>query len=696
MLQKIYQQISHKSYNNFGNAVILLFFLCGVVIISIANGFDLTTKLQCSVPEEVISSQDFVQLKCFSKYEALYHWKISFGVLVLFNFALVLLFSVFYASWAKSRIEKWEERTDTGTEVPKPKTVELQKSTTIVFKSYLSHLLLSRVFLLLLFAGAIFYRIDFPTTFSCPWHHPPRTIPCVNIMAAKKVTLAKAIASIDVVFALFALVEVMYIFRWKRINQEFSVIQDMEFCSVYILQQRESIGTIFNKIRNRPKENVKFFKLLIQGRGSEDEQKTQETGQEKHETYDVHLDKRENQIDKIEDIFKPTENQNTGPPKRILIVGRPGVGKTSLTKRILREWGNISDKFWHGKLVIRLEFRKFNLEINKEQNLSSLFMYGDGVSGENEKDLYEFINMNQDKVVVIFDGLDELNVDQEKFREEKYRPLEDGKKMSVYSLYFRLIRGDFLPNVTIVTTTRRTGEALYQDFFDEFDRKLEILGFTKAEIEKFVRQRISRKKREKVWKLIKESAELLNICYIPASCDIVCRTLKKIESQVDNSLTLTEIYRLHVAIMLCERHRSFKDKQLELGYLFKPELPGKLQNDLIRLAKKAKTALDDNWRSEFELDEDSSNLKDCGLLEMVDDEYRSLYSFAHLTIQEYLAAVHIFHVVGNLSECLGSKVEEAKWHLVIQFLAGLIGRKLKREDLSSEKNDALVKTVNDT
>ena len=682
MLEKIFQHISHKSYNNFGIAVVLLLFLCGVVIIPIANSFDLTTKLHCSVPEEVTSSQDFVQLKCLSKYEALYHWKISFGVLVLFNFALVLLFSVFYATWAKPKIEKWEERTDT--ETPKPKTVELQTSTTIVFTCYLFHLLLSRVLLLLLFAVVIFYRIDFPTTFSCPWHHPPRTIPCVNIMAAKKVTLAKAIASIDVVFALLALVEVMYIFWWKRINQEFPVIQDMEFCSVYILQQRECIGSIIEKIRNSQKENVKFFiKLLIQESRSEEEQS------QRHETYDVHLDKLENHIDKIEDIFKPMENQDTGLPRRILIVGRPGVGKTSLTKRILREWGNITDTFWHGKLVVRLEFRKFNHERNKEQNLSSLFKYGDGVPAENGKDVYEFINLNQDKAVVIFDGLDEIDVDKEKFSDEKDRPLEDGEKMSVYSLFIRLIRGDFLPNVTIVTTTRRTGEALYQDVFDKFDRKLEILGFTKAEIEKFV-------KREEVWKVIKESAELLSICYIPASCDIVCRTLEKIRHQNDNSLTLTEIYWLHIAITLGERCKSFKGEQIEKGYLFKTKLPERLQCVLTPLAKKAKTALDDNWRSEFELDEDSSNLKDCGLLEMVDDEYRSLYSFAHLTIQEYLAAVHIFDAVKNLSESLGSKVEEARWHLVIQFLAGLIGRELKGKDLSSDKEDELRRIVDHT
>ena len=687
MLLKIYQQISHKSYNHFGNAVVLLFLLCGAVIISIATDFDLKTKLRCSVSKEVTSSEDFVQLKCLSKYEALYHWKMPFGVLVLFNFALVLLFSVLYASFAKSRIERWE--------APKPKTLELR--TTIVFKCYFSHLLLSRVLLLLLFAFVIFYRIDFPTTFSCPWPYPTKTIPCVNNMAAKKVALAKIIASIDVVFALFALMEVIYILRWKCINGEFSVIQDMEFCLVYILEQRECIGSIIKKIRNEQKKNVKFFvKLVIQKCRSEEEQGTQATGQQRHETYEVHLDKPENHIDKIEDILKTFKNQNTAAPKRILIVGRPGVGKSSLTKLILREWGNVTDHFWYGKLVIRLEFRTFNQEKRKEQSILSLFKYGDGVPAKNKEDVYKFIMSNQEKVVIIFDGLDELDVDEEKFSEEKDRPLEDDEIMSVYSLYIRLIKGDFLPNVTIVTTTRRTGEALYLDVFDKFDRKLEILGFTKAEIEKFVKQRISQKKYEKVWKIIKESAELLNICYIPASCDIVCRTLKKIENRVDSSLTLTEIYRLHVATMLRERHRSLRGKKISKGYLFKPELPGEMQNDLNLLAKKAKSALDHNWSLVFELDEDSSDLKDCGLLEMVEDEDRSLYSFPHLTIQEYLAAVHIFREVKNLSECLGRMVDEARWHLVIQFLAGLIGRELKREDLSSEKKDALVGIVYDT
>ena len=686
MLLKIYQQISHKSYNNFGNAVVLLLLLCGAVIISIATDFDLKTKLRCSVSKEVTSSEDFVQLKCLSKYEALYHWKMPFGVLVLFNFALVLLFSVLYASFAKSRIERWE--------APKPKTLELR--TTIVFKCYLSHLLLSRVLLLLLFAFVIFYRIDFPTTFSCPWPYPTKTIPCVNNMATKKVTLAKVIASIDVVFALFALVEVIYILRWKRINEEFPVIQDMEFCPVYILGQRECTGSIIKKIRNKQKENVKFFvKLVIQKRRSEEEQGAQATGQQRHETYEVHLDKPENHIDKIEDILKTFKNQNPAAPKRILIVGRPGIGKSSLTKRILLEWGNVNgaNDFWYGKLVIRLEVRKFNHEKHKEQSILSLFKYGDGVPAKNKERLYEFIKSNQEKVVIIFDGLDELDVDEEKFSEEKDRPLEDDEIMSVYSLYFRLIKGDFFPNVTIVTTTRRTGEALYLDVFDKFDRKLEILGFTKAEIEKFVKRQISQEKYEEVWKIIKESAELLNICYIPASCDIVCRTLKKIENPVDSSLTLTEIYRLHVATMLRERHRSFKSKQIEKGYLFKPELPGEMQNDLNLLAKKAKSALDHKWSLVFELDEDSSDLKDCGLLEMVEDEDRSLYSFPHLTIQEYLAAVHIFREVKNLSECLGRMVDEARWHLVIQFLAGLIGRELKREDLSSERKDALVGIV---
>ncbi|CAB4028214.1 Hypothetical predicted protein [Paramuricea clavata] len=620
MLEKLFQYIPRKSYNNFGNVVVLLFFLCGVFIIPIANDFDAKTNIRCSpIPKEISSSQNFVHITCFSKYEEEYHWKIPFGVLVAFNFAIVLTFFILYASWAKSRVARWdivpnkEDRNEGMAET---------KNGILLFHIYILHLLFTRFFLLLLFAFAIFYSINFPSNFSCPWRSPLNTIPCVNNMATKKITLAKAVALIDVIFASLALAEVIFIFRWKRSDDEFCLVEDMEFCSVYILQRRENIGSIIRNIRNSPTVNTNFFvKLIIHVNRNK----------ERHEMYDVHLDKLQEQIENIEDIFKPTNNQNNAP-RLILIVGRPGIGKTELTKRIQQEWKKKKVTFWKGKLVIRLAFRKFNHENNKRHNLLTLFAHGDGVTptarGQIFQDLYEFINLNQEKVIVVFDGLDELDVDLEKCWQEKEITQNDPKlTMSIFSLYVKLIRGNFLPNVTIVTTTRRTEDELYQQL-NNFDKKLEILGFTESEIKEFVVK-------------FSENNDELNT----------------------------------------------KTKQKKKGYMFEAKLP----SNVIQLADIAKAELDQR-KLEFELREDRVHLENCGLLVKIDDEFRNRYSFLHLTIQEYLAALHIFFRSRNnincISEFLKTKVNEPRWHLVIQFLAGLIGHEIKKcrnNDLITEK-----------
>jgi GTPase SAR1 family protein len=526
-------------------------------------------------------------------------------------------------------------------------------------------------------------------------------------MAAKKMNLAKAVAIIDVIFALFALVEVIYIFWWKRRNEEFGVIEDMEFCSVYILQRRQTIGSIINKIRDSQREGTNFFiKLMIQENRSDDD------GQQRHEIYDVRLDKQLNdQINNIEDIFKPIKNQSTEIPRRILIVGRPGIGKTALTKRILQKWKSKTVDFWKGKLFIRFAFRTFNHYRNQELNLSNLLSYGDrvtpGASGKRLQDLYQFIKLNQKKVILVFDGLDELDVDLERCWQEEEDTLNETElNMSIFSLYIKLIRRNFFPEVTIVTTTRRTAEEIYRDL--NFDKKLEILGFTKANIKDYVMKCTQyRKISKEIWGIIKRSAELLSICYIPVSCKIVCSTLKEsipFQKQGSVALTITEIYRRYITTMLYKHHKLFKGKRKGKDYILpETELPDQLKNDLSRLAKIAKLALDDKWNLVFKLDKDSSNLENCGLLVKEEDKYRHLYSFPHLTIQEYLAAVHISRDVDIMADFLSMNINVARWHLVVQFLAGLIGNevrllrgeKLEMDELSREKKDKLVKIVYD-
>ena len=697
MLEKLLQAIPRKSYNNFANVVIILFFFFGLALVPVAEDLDRRTDFRCSPSKEITSLLDFVQLACRSKYVEAYQWKISLGSLVLLNFFLVLAFSILYASWASPRVKKHIILTQ-NTDCQRVGQWNVGNKEISLFYIYIAHLLLTRFLLLLIFALVVFYPINVPTNFSCPWRNPPIVIPCVDILAGKKMTLAKVVAIIDIVFAFFALAEVIYIFRWKRSNQEFSVINDPEFISVYILARRDNIGSIINNIRKSVRVGRNFFiKPVIQ------ENKNEEYTEKMYEN------EPRDQVYHMKDIFKPMRNVDCSMPRRILIVGGPGMGKSALTKRILQDWMKKVD-FWKGKLVIRLAFRWFNHEKNKKLNLSTLFSYGNGVKTgavQGLEDVYRFITLNQEKVVVIFDGLHELDVNPKLCwqDEETTHNLGADDEMSIFALYVKLIRREFLPDVTVVTTTRRTGEELYQNLF--FDRKVEILGFTEAEIEKFVDTFCHNKQKLKneIWSTIKQSTELLNICYIPVSCNIVCSTLKQsieFEKQGTSSLTMTEIYRRYIATVLHEHHKLFQGKGKREGYVVARRLPKQLQNDLLQHARIAKLALDNQWCLQFELDKDFLNLTKCGLLEKVNDKTRNIYSFLHLTIQEYLAAVYLFHDLENMSKCLGNKIKIARWHLVLQFLAGLIGNEiclLRNQPLDSsctEKKDELVKIVCDT
>ena len=53
--------------------------------------------------------------------------------------------------------------------------------------------------------------------------------------------------------------------------------------------------------------------------------------------------------------------------------------------------------------------------------------------------------------------------------------------------------------------------------------------------------------------------------------------------------------------------------------------------------------------------------------------------FIHLTVQEFLAAKYIVETKepNDIKEFISSHVEHGKWHLVLQFLAGLLGKKIE-------------------
>ena len=143
----------------------------------------------------------------------------------------------------------------------------------------------------------------------------------------------------------------------------------------------------------------------------------------------------------------------------VLVVGRPGIGKTSLSTKMLRLWA--TDQAFnedhheksHFNIVFLVKFRRFN--DNAELSLHELLARAELVQRLDDSVL-EFVQNEPTKVLIIFDGLDEYS------RKEDINAQEDDptyknnveEKMPLSVLYNKLAAGKLLRGASILTTTR--------------------------------------------------------------------------------------------------------------------------------------------------------------------------------------------------------------------------------------------------
>jgi hypothetical protein len=82
------------------------------------------------------------------------------------------------------------------------------------------------------------------------------------------------------------------------------------------------------------------------------------------------------------------------------------------------------------------------------------------------------------------------------------------------------------------------------------------------------------------------------------------------------------------------------------------------------------------------------DLANCGLFNKLPDKQRNLFCFLHLTLQEFLAASKVVDDMDKVVQFLDEHVNDPKWHLVIQFVAGLVGDKIREDPKKYESHYA--------
>ncbi|XP_029979456.1 NLR family CARD domain-containing protein 3-like [Sphaeramia orbicularis] len=347
------------------------------------------------------------------------------------------------------------------------------------------------------------------------------------------------------------------------------------------------------------------------------------------------------------DIFKAPPDQQK--PRVVLTNGVAGVGKTFSVLKFTLDWAEGLEN-QDISLVVLLSFRELNLVSDEQYSLLTLLHVFHPTL---QKVTAEQISVC--KLLFIFDGLDESRLSLDFNDSEVVSDVTQKKPVNV--LLTNLIKGNLLPSALIWITSRPA--AANQIPPSCVDRITEVRGFTTDEQkEEYFKKRSSDEDlSNKIISHIKTSKTLHIMCQIPLFCWISSMVLEHMltsDQRGDLPKTLTNLYS-HFIMVQTKR----KKEKYEKGHETSPEELTEADREV--LLKLGRLAFEQLMEGNIMFyDED---LEQCGLdvtealvysgvcTEIFKTErvmfQKTVYSFVHLSIQEFLAAVYIYHCYTN-------------------------------------------------
>uniref|UniRef100_A0A3P9PBS9 NACHT domain-containing protein n=1 Tax=Poecilia reticulata TaxID=8081 RepID=A0A3P9PBS9_POERE len=361
---------------------------------------------------------------------------------------------------------------------------------------------------------------------------------------------------------------------------------------------------------------------------------TREVNQE-HEVRQIEQESRKQETIRREDIFNVLPGTDQ-PIRTVMTMGVAGTGKTILTRKFTLDWaeGKTNQDI---DFIFPIAFSELNNlkeeKFSMVELIHSLFHKTKGIS-----------NFEAFQVLFIFDGLDESRLPLDF---ENTKTLTDPEQsISVDVLMINLIRGKLLPSALLWITTRPAAASQIPAEFT--DMVTEVRGFTDPQKEEYFRKRFrDKEKASRIISHIQKSKSLHIMCHIPVFCWITAEVLENAimtKDAGDMPKMLTEMYIEFLLVQL-----TFKKKKF--GGAEKVAENKKLIVSLGRLAfeqlLKGKMIFDESDLTQCDI-----NIKDASLFSGVFTEMFkkkrgtrniSVYSFVHLSIQEFVAAVYMLH-----------------------------------------------------
>ena len=363
----------------------------------------------------------------------------------------------------------------------------------------------------------------------------------------------------------------------------------------------------------------------------------------------------------------------------VLIEGAPGVGKTTFSWEFCKKWGK-GEILQDHSLLLLLPLRDNNLK--EAKTLSDLFYHP---NPELQQAVVQEVTSNQGKGVAVWlEAWDELD---DKPREEA-------------SVFLDLIHGRILPLATMFVTSRPwASEHLREKCRHRISQHVEIVASAKDQIEHIISKAEAEAQPSsfatKFTEYLSFNPAIRAAMYTPVTAKMSAEVFAW--SQLTESpppTTMTELFTtftLKTLVGYLSTHPLYHKQQLKVTTF--RDLPPDVYKQFLGLCRMAYEGILNRQQLVFSAAHLPTGFSPLGLMQEVPQVYTqgkaSSYHFTHLTLQEFLSAVHISQLpTDEQTKLIQDHFDSGHFKMTLRFVAGLtklanvpteITRKLRKD-----------------
>ncbi|XP_039663607.1 NACHT, LRR and PYD domains-containing protein 12-like isoform X2 [Perca fluviatilis] len=372
-----------------------------------------------------------------------------------------------------------------------------------------------------------------------------------------------------------------------------------------------------------------------------------------HEVVNLECKRSSSEEEKIQvnDILQPLSNEEN-PPQRVLTKGIAGIGKSVAVQKFTHDWAT-GEANQTTDFIFPFTFRDLNLIKDKDWSLLTLI----GHYFEEVKDLEES-DYSELSVLFIFDSLDESQLPLDFNNNEMCRDVTKTTTLDV--LLTNLISGKLLHKASVWITSRPAAAAKIPP--EIFHRVTEVRGFNDEQKEEYFQKKVSDKEMAQTISdhlQSKTQRSLYIMCHIPVFCWISATALQSLLTETEEEelpKTVTEMYTHFLIIQT--KLKEYQEGETDKDVIMKL---GKLAFEQL---KKGNILFYENEFKSCGIDLKQAAVNSGVCTQIIRKESglhkQEIYSFIHLSVQEFLAALYVLETFLDSGENLLSSPTSVK------------------------------------